>query len=87
MLVNKPSAPLSQLHPNEIVRKRDGGKWFGLTLSGLEQAIRDKRIPAPISLTEGGRAKGWTGAQILAHHARMAEAADTSKPTVKQTAP
>lgn len=55
----------NELDPNQIVRTRDGYKYFGLKSTALSDAIRDKRIPAPFTLTDGGRIKGWTGQQII----------------------
>jgi hypothetical protein len=59
------------LHPDEIVRKARGPKFFGLKSSQLEEAEKAGRIPKSIPLSTDGRARGWTGRMILDHHARM----------------
>lgn len=64
---------IEELDPNQIVRKGEGPKYFGLKSTALDDAIKAELIPAPFALTEGGRAKGWTGRQIIDHHnARIA---------------
>ena len=63
------------LHPNEIVRYGEGARYFGYRHSQLGEKIKSGEIPAPFSLSDGGRAKGWTGRQILEHQrARLAAA-------------
>lgn len=62
---------LPPLDPHQIVRRCDGTKYFGFKHSALELKIRDGEIPLPIPLSEKGRATGWTGQQIIDHHARM----------------
>jgi predicted DNA-binding transcriptional regulator AlpA len=58
------------LHPNQVIRKSEGRKYFGLGPSQLAEAIKRGEIPAPFSLTESGRAQGWLGQQILDHQRR-----------------
>ena len=65
------------LHPNAIVRKSEGRKYFGLGPSQLAEAIKRGEIPAPFPLTESGRAQGWTGQQILDHQAKQRNSAAT----------
>jgi hypothetical protein len=67
-------APLP-LDPHEIVRKGNGKRYFGLGPTQLEEGIKKGEIPAPFDLTDSGRAKGWTGQQIIDHHARRQAAA------------
>ena len=66
---------LETLHPNQIVRLRDGGKYFGFGHTQLHGKIKSGEIPAPVKLSESGRAKGWLGAQIIAHQQRLLAAA------------
>jgi hypothetical protein len=65
---------LKGLEPDELVRWRDGPKYFGLQKSQLNDNIDKGLIPAPFPIVEGGRAKAWTGRQILEHHKRRQEA-------------
>jgi predicted DNA-binding transcriptional regulator AlpA len=58
------------LDPDQIVRRAQGPRYFGLKKSQLAEAIKDGKIPAPFPLVEGGRATGWLGRQIIAHHHR-----------------
>ncbi len=67
------SFPLS---PNTIVRKADGPRVFGLRPTAIDDAIAEGRIPPPMRLTLGGRACGWTGAQILEHRHKLLEQAE-----------
>ncbi len=66
---------LSQLHPNEFVRKYRGPKHFGLKDTQLEDAIKKGLIPPTQPVYPGSRAEGWTGQVIIDHHRRMAELA------------
>jgi hypothetical protein len=59
------------LHPNEIVRKCDGPKYFGYGHTEIDAKIKSGEIEAPIALSESGRAKGWTGQQIINHQQRL----------------
>lgn len=61
------------LHPNEIIRYSKGGKFFGYKSSQLDELIKSGEIPRPIPLSASGRAKGWTGQQIIDHQARLIE--------------
>ena len=47
-----------------------GRKYFGLKRSQLDDQIKRGAIPRPFPLVEGGRATGWLGRQIIAHHHR-----------------
>jgi predicted DNA-binding transcriptional regulator AlpA len=72
------SENLKGLEPDELVRWQDGPKYFGLQRSQLDDNIRKGLIPAPFSIVEGGRAKAWTGRQILEHHQRRQAAGSAS---------
>jgi hypothetical protein len=61
--------PVEGLHPNEIVR--NAPKYFGLGKTQLDEKIKAGEIEAPISLSASGRAKGFTGRQILNHQERQ----------------
>jgi hypothetical protein len=75
----------------EIVRYVDGPKVFGLKPSALKAKIDAGKIPAPIPLSDDGRALGWTRQTIVNHHAAMAALAEERKkaaqPKVKQPQP
>ena len=70
---------LAELEPDQIIRKCDGPKYFGLKSTALDDAIDRGDIEPPMALTAGGRARGWTGRQIINHHRRRLAAA--AKPT------
>jgi hypothetical protein len=73
MLSEKSILQEAPLDPYEIKRKgngKNGKKYFGLGPTQLEVAIKNGEVPAPIPLTDSGRAKGWTGQMIIDHHAR-----------------
>jgi hypothetical protein len=66
---------LSPLHPLEIVRERDGPKYFGYRLTQLKELVNAGEIPAPMLLgPPPSRARGWTGEQIIAYHRDLAAA-------------
>jgi hypothetical protein len=71
-----------ELHPNEIVRKSRGPKYFGLKRTQLGEAIKKKLIPPPFALTEGGRAEGWTGQQIIDHQRQLMAACEQARRNV-----
>jgi predicted DNA-binding transcriptional regulator AlpA len=58
-----------KLSPNQIIRKRDGEKYFGYRHTQLDEKIKSGAIPEPIKL--GPRARGWLGSQILEWQARL----------------
>jgi predicted DNA-binding transcriptional regulator AlpA len=72
---NEQDKVLAELGPNDIVRKRDACRFFGLKSTAIDEAIARGAIPKPIALTPGGRAKGWLGSQILDHQRKLIEAA------------
>jgi predicted DNA-binding transcriptional regulator AlpA len=67
------------LEPDELVRWQDGPRYFGLAKSRLDEAIKKGLIPPPFPVVEGGRAKAWTGRQILEHQARRLAAANATQ--------
>jgi len=63
------------LDPGEFYRWSQGFKLFGLRHSQLSEAIKTGKLPTPFASAEGGKAKGWTGSQIIEHRrARLAAA-------------
>jgi hypothetical protein len=50
---------------------REGPRYFGYRHTQLDEKIRSGEIPAPLSLSASGRAKGWLGRQIIEHHRRL----------------
>jgi hypothetical protein len=72
----KPTVPeaVAGLDPHQIVRKSEGRKYFGFVKSTLNEKIKRGEIPPTFPLSDSGRAQGWTGEQIIAHHkARMSK--------------
>jgi predicted DNA-binding transcriptional regulator AlpA len=64
-----------ELHPNQIVRKREGAKYFGYKRSQLDEKIKSGEIPPTFPLSKSGRAQAWTGRQIIEYQrARLAAA-------------
>lgn len=50
---------------NRIFRRRDLTALTGLKQSRLDELIRDGQFPAPIKLTDGGRATGWLESDLI----------------------
>jgi predicted DNA-binding transcriptional regulator AlpA len=73
------SKKTDQLHPNEIVRFNQGPRYFGYKRTALDDKIKAGEIPLPFPLSDDGRAKGWTGQQILDHQAKRVAAAAKAK--------
>jgi predicted DNA-binding transcriptional regulator AlpA len=59
------STSLYRLHPNEIVRRSEGPKFFGYSSSQIDELIRKRKLPKPFKLVPGGRAAAWTGQQVI----------------------
>jgi predicted DNA-binding transcriptional regulator AlpA len=66
---------LGPIDPGRIYRYADGEALYGLKHSQLAEAINKGLIPRPFKLIEGGRASGWTGAQVLEHQRERQAAA------------
>jgi len=49
--------------------------FLGLEKSQIFDAIREKKLPPPVSLTDNGRARGYFGYQLLAIQAKAKEVA------------
>ena len=56
------------LSPYQIVRLSDGPIFFGFGPTQLAEKIKLGEIPEPKYLTSMGRARGWTGEQIIDWH-------------------
>jgi hypothetical protein len=61
--------PLAELQRNQIVRKNLGPFYFGYSASAIDLLVKQKKLTPPFALSEGGKAMGWTGGQIIDHHA------------------
>jgi predicted DNA-binding transcriptional regulator AlpA len=68
---NKVDSPAAELDPWQIVRFRDGKKWFGYGPTQLEEKIKSGEVPKPMRLSDSGRALGWLGKQIIEHHRKL----------------
>jgi predicted DNA-binding transcriptional regulator AlpA len=54
------------LRPDDFYRMSEAERFFGYRHSRLPEAIEKGAIPKPIAISDGGRAKGWFGRQIIA---------------------
>jgi predicted DNA-binding transcriptional regulator AlpA len=53
------------LVPDQIYRASEARKYFGYKATQLDEKIKTGEIPAPIYLSDTGRARGWFGRQII----------------------
>jgi predicted DNA-binding transcriptional regulator AlpA len=65
--------PQLALGPNDVVRKKDGYRYFGLRSTGLDDAIKAGRIPKPTRLSP--RCTVWLGSDILEWQRQKLESA------------
>ena len=63
--------PGRSIDPNAIIRRVDGPKFFGFGLTQLDKKIASGDIPEPVVLSEGGRARGWLGSQIIEYQQKL----------------
>jgi predicted DNA-binding transcriptional regulator AlpA len=63
--MSKKSDEPRPLVPDQIYRWKEGWKFFGYGATQLEEKIEAGEIPAPIPLSDTGRAKGWLGRTII----------------------
>lgn len=70
-----PNDNVSELDPNQIIRLRQGRKYFGFGPTQLDLKIKSGEVPKPLALSDTGHAKGWLGSQIIAHQRKLLEAA------------
>jgi predicted DNA-binding transcriptional regulator AlpA len=68
-------ADVKELSPNDIVRLKDGERYFGFKGTQLKVKIMSGEIPRPIPLSDSGRALGWLGRQIIDHQRKLIAAA------------
>jgi predicted DNA-binding transcriptional regulator AlpA len=68
-----------EMDPNEIVRTKNGPKVFGLGPTQIAKKIKLGEIPAPIKLSESGRASGWTGCLINEYRRQQAERIEAAR--------
>lgn len=62
-MVKRNKTANNELGRNEVVRLRDGRRYFGYGPTTLAEKIKAGEIPEPIKL--GNRARGWLGSQII----------------------
>lgn len=68
-----------EMDPNEIVRTKNGPKVFGFGPTQIAKKIKLGEIPAPIKLSESGRASGWTGRLINEYRRQQAERIEAAR--------
>jgi predicted DNA-binding transcriptional regulator AlpA len=66
------------LVPDEIYRPHEARHFFGFKPTQLTEKIKAGEIPAPIPLSDSGRAVGWLGRQIIEWQAGRLAAAKRS---------
>jgi predicted DNA-binding transcriptional regulator AlpA len=62
------------LAPNHIYRPCEAIHFFGYKSTQLDEKIKAGEIPAPIKLSDTGRAVGWLGSQIIEWQAKRVAA-------------
>ena len=75
--------PLSELRRDMIVRKQYGKFYFGYGQAAIDILEKEKKLPRSFPLSQGGRARAWTGAQILDHREKMQKLAEAELEAVK----
>jgi hypothetical protein len=78
---------LSELRRDQIVRKKYGPFYFGYEQAAIDALEKKKKLPLSFPLSEGGRARAWTGAQILDHRADMQKRAEAELAAAKDQPP
>lgn len=78
---------LSELRRDQIVRKKYGRFYFGYEQAAIDALEKKKKLPLSFPLSEGGRARAWTGAQILDHRAEMQKRAEAELAAAKDQPP
>ena len=51
---------------NRIIRERDVDEYCGLKRTQRAELIKRKEFPSPISLSNGGRARGYLESDLIA---------------------
>jgi predicted DNA-binding transcriptional regulator AlpA len=59
------------LPPQQVVRLKEGRKYFGYGSTVIAEKIKAGEIPEPVRL--GDRARGWLGSQIIEWQRRLVE--------------
>ena len=62
--------------PQRVYRMCDLPAVTGLQRSMIEQLVRQKKFPKPITLHDGGKAVGWLGDEIVAWQEQRRRARD-----------
>jgi predicted DNA-binding transcriptional regulator AlpA len=68
-VLQKPSTD-GAINPDYFYRLVDARKFFGYGVTQLDLHIARGDVPAPVLLSEGGRACGWFGRTILEWQAK-----------------
>lgn len=76
-----------QLEPHQIIRKHEGAKYFGFKITALNKKIQEGEIPAPVPLSDTGRAMGWFGHQVISHQQKLLAAARAAAEKAATVAP
>jgi predicted DNA-binding transcriptional regulator AlpA len=58
------------LGPDKLIRRAELPVYCGLRRSQIDNLIAHKEFPAPIHLSEGGRAIAWLASEILSWQLR-----------------
>jgi hypothetical protein len=78
MTDKKPPIPFDTIHPHFSYRVNSpiALHVIGLGPGQIKEAVDNGELPAPVKLTSSGRAKAWTGQQLLdIQRERLARAA------------
>ncbi len=87
MTNTKSTAPdFELLRPHHVVRYHEGPRFFGFGPTALSVKIKSGQIPSPKYLSDDGRARGWTGDQILAWREATDAAQAARKVVAERTA-
>ncbi len=55
--------------PQRIYRLKDVERFTGYKHSQIDELVKQGKLPKPIPLADGGRAKGWLESELLAWQA------------------
>jgi len=51
--------------PYRVIRRADLFQFVGLKKTQIDELVKRREFPAPISLSDNGRAKAWLESEIL----------------------
>ena len=68
---------------SRIIRRKSLVEFTGLRKSTINKLIELGEFPRPISLTSGGRAKGWLETDLISWQQRRREASNEMAPLAK----